>query len=268
MPRFYINQALNLGEEVTLPGNIVQHLNVLRLKCNTVITLFNGDGFSYSANIVALEKKYTIVSIIDKNATICVNDINLNLAMSIIANDKMDLAIRAATELNITKITPIISSYSQRISGERLKNRIEHWHKVILSACEQCGQNIIPEILVPVSFNDFIKDLNHDSFIKSSIETGDKPQHESTEISDMSLQRRSNGKFILTLEQNESVVTAESLKKFKNVTLLVGPEGGFTSAEVELAMSFGYIAIRPWNNILRAETAVAAGISLILNNLH
>lgn len=266
MPRFYINYMLNLGEEIALPGSIVQHLNVLRLKCNTIITLFNGDGFSYSANIISLEKKHSIVSIIHKNAAIYSNDINLNLAISIIANDKMDLAIRAATELNVTKITPIISNYSQRISNERLENRMEHWYKVIQSACEQCGQNKIPEILRPVSFNNFISN-------SSSALIEDGPFYKTVENPDMlaKLQLESTdakGKFILSISQNENTVTAVTLKKFKNITLLVGPEGGFTSAEVDLAISSGYIAIRPWNNILRAETAVTAGISLILNNLH
>ena len=239
MPRFYIDQILNLGEEITLPKNIVQHLNVIRLTDKDKVTLFNGNGFSYDANILSLDKKQSLVYIEKRYEVIAAaNNINFNLGLSIIANDKMDLALRGATELGVTVITPIISNYAQRVSTERLENRMEHWHKVILSACEQCGQNLIPKILSPVLFNDFIKDT------------------------------KAKGKFILAMGQHENIVTKKSLKEFKDITLLVGPEGGFTEQETALAIASGYTAIRPWNNILRTETAVVAGISLILNNLH
>lgn len=237
MARFYIDQTLNPGSEIALPGNIIQHLNVLRLKSTQAITLFNGNGKSYTAKIISLERRNCLVTIEKQDLLPSTNKIKLNLALSIIAGDKMDLAIRSATELGITTITPIISSYSQKLASNRLENRMEHWQKVILSGCEQSGQNIIPSIVAPVSFQDFVTTSQ-------------------------------GGKFILSLSEGETMFHNKQFQAFENINLLIGPEGGFTVNEVSLAIDSGYIAIRPWNNILRAETAVIAGISLILNNLH
>jgi 16S rRNA (uracil1498-N3)-methyltransferase len=245
MPRFYINQTLHISEEIIIPLNIVQHLNVLRLKAATVITLFNGDGYSYTAKIIYLEKKSGTLIITHKQESRHRNKTNLHLGLSIIANDKMDLALRNATELGARTITPLISTYAQKLPSERLNTRMEHWRKVILSSCEQCGQNNLPIINNPTLFTDFIV---------ADLSASKQPKLTPT-------------KFILTLKHNDSRVTLQSLRGFEQITLLVGPVGGFTAMEVDLATANSYIPLSPWHNILRTETAVAAGISLILNNL-
>lgn len=235
MPRFYTNYPIEVGKEISLPSNVVQHLNVVRHKDGDLISLFNGDGNSYTAQIISLQRKNCLVNIESIESSAVTSCINLHLGLSIIANDKMDLAIRSAIELGVAIITPVISNYSQKIARDRLENRMEHWHKVIISSCEQCGQNIIPKINYPITFNEFV-------------------------------QLEGSGKFILSLHKNQACKLQE-FKKHPESFLLVGPEGGFTEAEVDWALHNNYVAIKPWGNILRAETAVTAGISLILNNL-
>lgn len=236
MPRFYIDNLIEVGSKISLPANVTQHLNVIRQKDSDFISLFNGDGHSYSAQILSLQRKSCLVLIKEQEPAIQKPNMLLHLGLSIIANDKMDLAIRNATELGVTTITPIISSYSQKISQDRLKNRMEHWQKVILSSCEQCNQNIIPKTNPPMMVSEFVK-------------------------------LEAAGKFILSLHKSQAF-TLQELKKHSKINLLVGSEGGFTEAEVDLALQNDYIAIKPWFNILRTETAVAAGLSLIINNLN
>jgi 16S rRNA (uracil1498-N3)-methyltransferase len=238
MPRFYVNQNIQVGEEIILPQNVVQHLNVIRIKANDTISIFNGDGFSYKATLNILEKRNAIVYVENKENILEQNNINLSLALSIIANDKMDLAIRGAVELGVSCIIPIISQYSQKLTKDKIESRMEHWQKVIISSCEQSGQNNIPEIHTPIILEDFIKNNTFDN------------------------------KFILSLYQHDNSFNNSKLQNLSSVSLLVGPEGGFTEDEVSLAVKHNYIAIKPWHNILRTETAVIAGISLILNNFN
>lgn len=236
MPRFYIDSLIDIGNEISLPSNVVQHLNVIRQKNDSFISVFNGNGNSYSAQILSLQRKSCLVIIKEQEVSIKNSNVSIHLGLSIIANDKMDLAIRNATELGVTTITPIISNYSQKISQDRLDNRMEHWQKVILSSTEQCGQNIIPKINYPLSFGEFVK-------------------------------LEASGKFILSLHKNQPF-TSQELKKYSDAILLVGPEGGFAENEVDLAIQNNYIAIKPWFNVLRAETAVTAGLSLIINDMN
>lgn len=235
MPRFYIDYPIEVGNEISLPSSVAQHLNVVRQKDGDLISLFNGNSNSYTAQIISLQRKNCLVNIKSIESGPAASCVNLHLGLSIIANDKMDLAIRSAIELGVAIITPIISNYSQKIARDRLENRMEHWHKVIISSCEQCGQNIIPKINHPTAFNEFV-------------------------------QLDGSGKFILSLHKTQACESQE-FKKHTESFLLVGPEGGFTDTEVDLALHNNYVAIKPWSNILRAETAVTAGISLILNNL-
>ncbi len=147
MPRFYVNFPLEESIKIELPLNIVRHLQVLRLKLNEEITLFNGGEYEYSAIILSLERKKVTVQILKSYKVHNNSQLKLTLAMAIIANDKMDLIIQKATELGVNEIIPIISERSQKINSKRL----EHWQKIIISSCEQCGRNSLTTIQQPIA---------------------------------------------------------------------------------------------------------------------
>lgn len=238
MARFYIDlPSITVGEIITLPLDVARHILVLRLRQNAEITLFNGDGYSYISSITTLDKK-TVSVIVNSRQSTGLLAINLHLALAIIANDKMDLAIRSATELGVVEITPIISAYAQKISPDKINNRLEHWQKIGVSACEQCGRNSLPQINAPISFKDFVSE-------------------DSRALKIILSPTKSN-----ILDQGNVANTPPTL-----IRLLVGPEGGFNSNELELAMNNGYTAISLGQNILRAETAVVAGIATIYAKL-
>ncbi len=225
MSRFYVNLPLALDEVLELPLEVVRHILVLRHKINDNIVLFNGNGTSYNAKIIEINRKIVAVQITKQIKSNQPKLLNIHLLLCIIANDKMDLAIQKAIELGISKITPIISERSQKLHTDKIAKRMEHWQKIIISSCEQCGNNVIPKLNHPIRLDEVSANPNGINLIMSTVK-GKSQQH-----SDIP----------------------------KQVQLLVGPEGGFSQTE----QITGFAPLMLGNLIFRSETAVIAGLSYV-----
>lgn len=232
MHRFYLNTELAVNTTMYLNEYVTKHVRILRLKVNDKIELFDGIGNCFTAIIVQITKKCVCIDVIQvtskkeqPNPVVCV-------AIGLIANEKMDIAIQKVTELGARTIIPIYSKYSQRIPFDRIDNRIAHWQNIIINSCCQCGQNYLPIITSPATYSQIL-DISHDYELKLV----------------MSTQKHSD-----KLELNNNI---------KSVILLVGPEGGFTNAEITQAVTQNFRILHFNQFILRSETAAIAGLSLI-----
>lgn len=245
MPRFYTtNIDIAINQEIALDDSVVSHINVLRLKVNQPIVLFNGDGHDYDAVITALNRNMVKVYIKDKskNNSSMGDGLKINLAMCLIANDRMDIVVQKATELGVSQIIPVISKFSQRINPERLKNRLLHWQKIIISACEQCGRSTLPEIHMPVKFSELVND---------------NPEEDKLTYTK-----------VICNQHNDDSGAIKLPNVSNNLLILVGPEGGFSPEESMQAAKCGFISLQLGTNILRAETAAIASISSLRTMLH
>ncbi len=230
MARFYFNYPLNIGDKVDLSEDVVRHINVLRLRSNEPITLFNGNGNNYLANFIVFEKRKIIVEIVESVAANNESNLHLVLAMSIIANDKFDLVLQKAVELGVTEFIPVFTHNTQRFNSDKLNSKIEHWQKIIIAASEQSGRCTLMKLAKPLDFSSFISQCN-------------------TEV-----------KLILSPHHTGNIFQ----QTIKSLTLLIGPEGGLTLSEVNEATNiFGFNSLCLGKRILRAETAaiVAVGLS-------
>ena len=140
--------------------------------------------------------------------------------------DAMDTAIQKAVELGAEHIVPLITERTSQ-NEPRSKKRQQHWQGVAVSACEQCGRNLLPTIDEATPFNAYAS---------------------------------SHSGFICTLANRAASLPHTPAQ---NVSLLIGPEGGFTPQEVTLALEKGWQALGLGPRILRAETAAIAAISLV-----
>lgn len=230
MPRFYVNLALDTHSELDLPEEVVRHIHVLRLRVTDTITLFNGGGYDYVAKFVTFERRTISIKIIDTKLVENESKLDLTLLMSIIASDKFDLVVQKSVELGVKRLIPIYAQNTQRFKADKLASRMEHWRKIILASSEQSGRASLMELLEPLEFAQAIK--NNSATLKLIL----SPHHAGNlAIFDLS----------------------------DSATLLVGPEGGFNSAEVESANQAGFASWRLGTRILRAETAALAGVSLL-----
>jgi 16S rRNA (uracil1498-N3)-methyltransferase len=233
--RFYQQNEIKVGDEIELSTANHRHaVQVLRLKLDQSLILFNGKGGEYHAKISYLDKRNSRVLIEKYDSTTRESKLSTTLALAMIKPDKMDFAIQKSVEMGVRNIQPIYTKRSViKIKANRLEKKIQHWQGVIIAACEQSGRTKIPELYEPVNLEKFLGQNARSSNNSSCIAMfpGDHP----------------------TIKRiNENI---------EKLSLLIGPEGGFTDDEEELIQQKGVTPISFGTRILRAETAVIAGLT-------
>ena len=243
-PRFYCPGKLAAGQVIELPVNVAHHASrVLRLKQGDSIILFNGNGGEFQAAIGNIGKNGAAAAIekhldIERESALVIT-----LAQAVCASEKMDWLVQKAVELGVSSIQPLDTKLSVvRLSGERAEKRMKHWQQVVISACEQCGRNRIPQVLPLISLADWLgTQIN-----------------EWKNLSDGTL---SNLHFLLSPTAKKGLRDFPEVSTIPALTLLVGPEGGLTSEEETAALISGFISLRLGKRILRSETAALAAVA-------
>ncbi len=230
-PRIYTSQPLTPGAHLELEKNAANHIGrVLRMKAGQRLKLFNGNGRVFQGEIVAVTKKATSVSLMAEETPQVESPLRIVLGQAMSRGERMDYAIQKAIELGIAEITPLFTERCEvRLSTERQEKRRQHWEKVVISACEQCGRNTLPIIHPPASINDWL----------------------SCQTTDL--------RFVLHHRTEKKL---EGYDRPESVSLLVGPEGGLTMDEIALAEKHQCHALSLGPRVMRTETApiAAAGI--------
>ncbi len=231
MPRFKINQFQITGNNVIIAGNDYRHIvKVLRFSVNDKIILFDVKGLEYDCVIKEILKKELTLEIINQYTINRESDLNIILFQAITKGDKMDLIVQKATELGVNSIYPVATERSE----VRNTNKISRWQKIADESIKQCGRTKSPSVNTEIKFN----------------EVFDIPK------SDLNL----------IFYENEKSLKIKNLKNNKNinsVSILIGPEGGFSENEVKIAELSNYKSISVGPRILRSETASITAIILL-----
>ncbi len=234
MPRLYLSGLDQLAKMATLPAPQALHVKVLRLELGDSITLFDGQGLVAQALISHIDKKTIGIEILSKAQVLRQHTFPIHLVQSLIRNEQMDLIIQKAVELGVTEMTPLITERCQgRLNTEQALKKQQHWQEVVIAACEQSGCNFLPTVHLPISFADYMAE---------PIPTGAAP---------------------LILDTYAKQTLRDMNTAPGAAIVVIGPEGGFTRAEMALAHSKGYLSLRLHEQILRAETAAIAATSIV-----
>ena len=245
-PRFYYPDQINVGESIELSYGATHHAaNVLRLEKGDRVTLFNGKGGEFLAFIRRISKAAILVSIEKFINVEYESPLQITLAQSICTNIKMDLIIRKAVELGVNNIQPILAKRCLvKLSGKRELKRVQHWQRIIISACEQCGRNRVPGVSSPVTLSSWLsrqgamqKELNNEPTKKLY--------------------------FMLSPTSKMGLHDFSKSLSVTELALLVGPEGGFTSDEDAAALMAGFSSLRLGSRTLRTESAALAAIAAL-----
>ncbi|MCB0385577.1 MAG: 16S rRNA (uracil(1498)-N(3))-methyltransferase, partial [Bdellovibrionales bacterium] len=139
--RLYVDLPLNAETRVELPEGAAHHLcKVLRAKVGYDISLFNGDGFDYSARVADIGKKSVWVEITGKTSGPARSPVQVHIGQVISKGDRMDYMVQKTTELGVTQITPLFGERCDvRLDEDRQSKRLQHWQQIALHACEQSG---------------------------------------------------------------------------------------------------------------------------------
>ena len=225
--RLYTDHALRADDDIALTGDSAKYVGrVLRLRPDDEITLFNGDGFDYPSIIRALGKSSVTVTVGAGRENLSESPLALHLVQGVSRGERMDFVIQKSTELGVSRVTPVLTEYSVvKLDEKRAEKRLAHWRGVAVSACEQSGRSVLPEVEAPVSLRDWLGANLAVAGTRLILKPGCTAQLGVTDLSDHS------------------------------ITVLVGPEGGFSEQEYELADAAGFSSVGFGPRVLRTETA-------------
>ena len=149
--RFYDDQSFADNNEFVLGTEPSHHIaRVLRMREGEALTVFNGRGGEWPATISAVHKQAVTISTGTQLTDNRTPDMAVTIALPAIKGERMDTAVQKATELGARRFQLLQTEHSDvRLSGDRLQKKLGHWQRVAISACEQCGMNLIPEKLKP-----------------------------------------------------------------------------------------------------------------------
>jgi RNA methyltransferase, RsmE family len=233
MNRFFIETELTVGSTIQLTESVFHHwVRVLRAQLQEQATLFNGQGGEYLATLTEINKKNAFVTIENFNPANRNAPFKAVLGQVMSKGDRMDYAIQKATELGVSKIQLLTSERCEmRLKYDRDQKKLDHWQAVAIAACEQCGLNLVPEVLAPVSLHEWLN-------------SSDLPA----------------SKFVLAPEKEQKDVLAEIQPE---LALLIGPEGGLSENEITQANQAGFMNWCIGDRVLRTETAPVVALSIL-----
>ena len=244
MNRFYHPDSISAHSQINLSEDASKHLvKSLRLKPSDKIILFNGDGYDYHGEVSDIDKKNVKIAVNEKKLNASEAEIDISILQSVTSRDKLDFIFQKNTELGIKNFYLINTErVNFKIPQDKTANRIEHLKKVIISACEQSGRSKIPTIHETIlSLNKLTNEDDHSCKLILNPYTD----------------------YSLSNLRNNDLINKKSFQ------ILIGPEGGFSEAEIKVAENAGFKSLSLGKRVLRTETAslsIASAILALTNN--
>ncbi len=230
MARFFTNSIIE--ENFTFCDEDAKHISrSLRMKIGDKLTLCDGNKTDYLCEISEITALNVIVKVIIKEENIAECPVKINLFQGIPKGDKMDYIVQKSVELGASEIIPFSSSRCiGSFLGKEVK-KVDRLNKISLEAAKQSGRGVLPEVKYPMSIHEAVKSAQ--------------------------------GLKVMFYENAETPLSHVINQEFDEISILIGPEGGFSSDEVELAKSYGFEIASLGPRILRTETASISALAII-----
>ncbi len=237
MSHFFVDPADIKRGQALITGPDVKHIQkVLRLGIGDTVTLFDGQGNKYQANIADYSREAVYLKIIKKEVAEGEPPINVTVVQCLPKGDKMDLVIQKGTELGVSRFIPLKCSRSVvKLDSKKGLERQKRWQKIALAAAKQCRRPMVPEVTAPMDWPDVLANVPPDALLLIPWEG-----ETSTSIRDVLSQ------------------------KYQDVYIVIGPEGGFEPHEIDAARRYKAKTVSLGPRILRTETTGLALISIIM----
>jgi 16S rRNA (uracil1498-N3)-methyltransferase len=236
--RFFLEKEDILSEKPTLRGPDVKHIRtVLRLKPGDDLFLFDGKGWEYRALITASTSKAVVLSVVETFRSTSESPAQISIGQSLLKAKKMDNVVRQVTEVGAHALIPIMTQRSvPQPKPERWAEKERRWRTIAWESLKQCGRSQTPRLDSPLSFG---------VLVRSS--------------------QAYNRRFIFHDDRAESALATFTKETTKGlgVLALIGPEGGFTPEEVDMALDAGFRCVSLGPRILKADTAVVAACTIL-----
>lgn len=231
--RFYTCQPLATGAELMPEPGLCRRLGqVLRLERGAEVTLFNGDGREYQASILDIRAKDCRMLVGAASGPEPAPLLDIHLGLGISKGERLDFALQKATELGVGRVSPLRCQHQPvRLDRAQLQKKEAHWRGILISASEQSGRRLLPELLPTLQINDWLE------------------------------QETESLRLLLDPKADHCLDQIPTPKAGQPIRLLVGPEGGLSEEEIHLARAQGFVGIRLGPRVLRTETAPLAALA-------
>lgn len=241
MHRFFIPTELFQNSEITLPKEVSQQISrVLRLKTGSEIMLLDGQGFEYFSRLSEVGESRSTATVLSKQAAQREPLTRITMLIGLTQREKFELILQKCTEIGVTTFVPIITTRTliQKVSD--VEDKTTRWMKILQEAAEQSHRGRIPMLLPALKYTDALKKSDAEDSLK-----------------------------LILWEDEANHSIKQQLRDFKGkeVSLIIGPEGGLSGEEVELAKASGYIPVSLGKRILRMETAAIHTAGVVLYEL-
>ena len=234
IPRFFSSTPLKPDSMVRLTGSPAKHMSkVLRMQPGNIVVLFDGSGCEYDATINSMAKSAVELRTHLARTPRTESALEIELWQGISKGSRMDAVVQKATELGVTRIRPVFTKYGMvKLDNARAEKRTKRWQEIAVSACEQSGRTVIPEVMPPIRLEIALEALNQ------------------------------NQQAIMLALGDYSALGTTPLTG-KRMILIIGPEGGFSNGEEALAKSLGVTFGSMGPRVLRTETAPLVALSIL-----
>ena len=232
--RIYSDGPLTGGTEVDLPSAGAYHVSrVLRMREGAPLSVFDGSGHEFRAEITKVEGDRVTVQLGDATPGTAESPLKITLVQGVSRSERMDWTLQKATELGVAAIAPVLTARSVvRLDEKQAAKKQVHWRGIVVGACEQCGRARIPSVATPMTLREYFANVRRDGL-----------------------------RLVLSPSAPASLVGLSSMPS--KVELLIGPEGGLDDDELLAAQKAGFMPVRLGPRVLRTETAAVVALSVL-----
>jgi 16S rRNA (uracil1498-N3)-methyltransferase len=228
--RFFAPASRLFNSNIILDAEESHHLaRVLRLMPGATVFAFDGNGAEYECEVTRVHKDAAELNVIGRLSNEVESPLTLTLAQALVKGDKFDWIVQKATELGATRIVPLITEHSEFRKAEGREFRAHRWRRIALEATKQCGRRQLITIEDAQIFHQFC------------------------------VTETSGTRLIFSERSGKSLADVGHANP---VTLAIGPEGGWSQNELQLAEAHAFVPVHLGNRILRTETAAVSAVCL------
>ncbi len=240
MSKFFAYKGQIENGSFIIEGTDANHIaSVLRSKIGEEIVICDGEGTDYYCTLSEVDKKRVVAKIDSQSAVSSEPKVEITLYQGLPKSDKMELIIQKCVEIGLVRIVPVKTEFAvAKLDGKEDKKR-ERWQKIAESAAKQCGRGKIPLVDSAMTFAQAVEDSR-------SMDGRIIPYENETEFGIKQFAKDFNG---------------------KSIAVFIGPEGGFSPKEIELAKKDGITSVTLGKRILRTETAGLVTGAILLYEL-
>ncbi len=230
IPRLYWPEQLEVGQQLEIAGDRAHHLlRVLKRREGDPVILFGPPDYESVGQICSAGKQQLLVLVQQVQRVRRESPLHCVLVQGLSRGDRMDYSVQKAVELGVFAIQPVLTQRSGvQLGGDRLARKQAHWQAIALSAAEQSGRTCVPQVRPCLRLDQFLSE-------------------------------QSSPGFVLAPDGPDDWGTAPPVNE--EINLLVGPEGGLSADELDLAQRCGLRPLRLGPRILRTETAGAVALT-------